>query len=349
MKVGFSLDYNKNDATQMCLHVAQVALDLGCDVEFFPRERPVQVHPFWDRFVLREKRGRFDEWLTSGGLDQLIYTHIPADRELKQVKDNHIDTYLLVLWELIEERALDNIAMFDYVICPGKASLKLLTHRTALPNLCIIPWDTGVPITFEPRRISSDRIGVIWPLEWQQVKRQEPKFVNVATQLLELLDNVWLTITYSNNITSELLRELRRMVTFGDGRVELLKSLSLDKQELLFGHHDLTLWPSLTESVAIVGLTSLCMGTPVIAFDHPTAADAIKDGRNGILVQCEIENHGIGGAKVKPDYPSFGRRLTEMVRDVEALDHLRQNTINGLRERREVFTSKWKDLLVGNS
>lgn len=347
MKVGFSLDYNKNDATQMCLHVAQIALDLGCDIEFFPRERPVQVHPFWDRFVLREKRGRLDEWLTDGGLDHLIYTHIPSDRELKQVKDNHISTFLIVLWEALEERQLDDIALFDYVVCPGKSSLKLMTYRTALPNLFIIPWDTGVPITFEPRRISADRIGVIWPLEWQQVKRQEHKMVNVAEQLLEFFDNVWLTVTYSNNISADFLRELRRMVNFSNGRVELLRSLSLDKQELLFGHHDLTLWPSLTESAALVGLTSLCMGTPVIAFDHPTAADAIKDGRNGILVQCEIESYGIGGARVKPDYPAFGRRLTDVVRNVEELDHLRQNSVNGLRERRELFISKWKDLLVG--
>lgn len=347
MKVGFSLDYGKNDATQMCLHVAQVALDLGCDVEFFPRERPTQVHPFWDRFVLREKRGRFDEWLTNGGIDHLIYTHVPTERELKQVKDNHITMYLLVIWELIEERHLEHVAMFDYLICPGKAALKLMSHRTGLPNLFIIPWDVGVPITFEPRRVTADRIGVIWPLEWQQMKRQEVKFVNVAEQLLEYCDNVWLTVTYSNNVTSDMLKELRKMVTFGDGRVELLRSMSLDKQELLFGHHDLTLWPSLSESAALVGLTSLCMGTPLIAFDHPTAADAIKDGRNGVLVQCEIENSGIGGAKVKPDYPAFGRRLTELVRDTQGLDILRQNTVSGLRERREVFTSKWKDLLVG--
>src|SRR5579872_4224284 len=109
MKVGFSLDYGKNDGTQMCLHVAQTAMDLGCDVEFFPRERPTQVHPFWDRFVLREKRGRFDEWLTTGGLDHLIYTHVPSERELNQVKDNHIRTYLLVLWESLDERQLEHV------------------------------------------------------------------------------------------------------------------------------------------------------------------------------------------------------------------------------------------------
>lgn len=349
MKVGFSLDYGKNDATQMCLHVAQVALDLGCDVEFFPRERPCTVHPFWDRFVLREKRGRFDEWLTTGGLDRLIYTNVPLERELKQVKDNHIDVLLLVLWDLLKEQDLDCLGYFDQAVCPGKSSLKLLSQKTGLPNLCIIPWDTGVPITFEPRRVTGDRIGVIWPLEWQQAKRQEEKVTGSIEQLLEFCENVWLTVTYSNNITSDLLRDLRRMVTYGDGRVELLRSVSLDKQELLFGHHDLTIWPSLSESAALVALTSLSMGTPVISFDHPVAADAIKDGRNGVLVQCEIESVGIGVTKVKPDYPLFGRQLTDLARDVPFLDHLRQNSINGLRERREVFTSKWKDLLVGCS
>lgn len=348
MKVGFSvLNWGRNDATQMCLHVSQVAMDLGCDVEFFPRERPTQVHPFWDRFLLRDKRGRFDAWLTAGGLDHIIYTHIPGESELKQVKDSNIKLYLLVLWELINEKDLDHIELFDYIICPGKAAFQLISHRTALPNIHIVPWDVGVPITFEPRRVTKDRIGVIWPMEWQQAKRQEVKFVNVAEQLLEWCDNVWLTVTYSANVSSEILRELRRTVTFGNGRVELLKSISIDKQELLFGHHDLTLWPSLTESAALVGLTSLCMGTPVIAFDHPTAADAIKDGRNGVLVTCGIETCGIGGAKVKPDYPLFGRRVTELVRNTEELDHLRQHSVNGLRERRELFISKWKDLLVG--
>lgn len=347
MKVGFSLDWSKNDATQMVLHVAQVALDIGCDIEFYPRERPATVHPFWDRFVLREKRGRFDEWLTTGGLDHLIYTHVPLAKELKQVKDNHIKVSLIVLWDSLEEGHLDDLMLFDFIICPGKSSLKLLSHRTGLPNLLIIPWDTGVPITFEPRPVSADRIGIIWPLEWQQVKRQEDKFILVAEQLLEFCPNVWITITYSSNIPSNFLRDLRRMVIYGNGRAEVMHSMSLDKQELLFGYHDLTLWPSLIESAALVGLTSLAMGTPVIAFDHPVAADAIKDGRNGVLVPCEIEPIGIGGAKVKPDYSLFGRKITEVVNDIKLLEHLRQNSVVGLRERREVFTSKWKDLLVG--
>ncbi|NIN63605.1 MAG: hypothetical protein GTO63_02585, partial [Anaerolineae bacterium] len=57
-----------------------------------------------------------------------------------------------------------------------------------------------------------------------------------------------------------------------------------DRQELIFGHHDLTLWPTLVESAALVGLTSLSMGAPVIAFDHPVVGDVIKDGRNGVLI-----------------------------------------------------------------
>lgn len=348
MKVGFSLDYGKNDATQMGLHVAQVALDAGCDVEIYtPPTQRVPVHPFWDRFLVREKRGQFDEWLVTSGLDHLIYMHIPPTKEIKRVKDGHIKVSLVVLWDSLEEEHLDSLILFDSVICPGKSSLKLLSHRVGLPNLSIIPWDTGVPITFEPRPISADRIGIIWPLEWQQAKRQEEKFALVAEQLLELCPNVWITITYSDNIPGNFLRDLRRMVIYGNGRAEVMHSTSLDKQELLFGYHDLTLWPSLTESAALIGLTSLAMGTPVISFDHPVAADAIKDGRNGVLVPCEIETIGIGGAKVKPDYPLFGRKITEVVNDIKLLEHLRQNSIIGLRERREIFTSKWKDLLVG--
>lgn len=347
MKVGFSLDWGKNDATQMCLHVAQVALDAGCDVEFFPRERPVQVHPFWDRFVLREKRGRFDEWLTTGGLDHLIYTHVPIPRELKQVKDNHVSSMLLVLWDTLEEKHLDDLPLFDHIICPGKSSFKLLTHRTGLPTVAIVPWDTGVPITFEPREVHGDRVGIIWPVEWQQAKRQDPKFVLVAEQILEFCPNAWITVTYSNNVSSNMLRDLRRMTVYGNGRVELLRSVSLDRQELLFGHHDLTIWPSLIESAALIALTSLAMGTPVLSFDHPVAADAIKDGRNGVLVPCDIESVGIGVPRVIPDYPLFGRKMTELISNVELLDRLRQHSVAGLRERREVFTSKWKDLLVG--
>jgi hypothetical protein len=56
---------------------------------------------------------------------------------------------------------------------------------------------------------------------------------------------------------------------------------------------------------------------------------------------------GIGVPRVIPDYPLFGRKMTELISNVELLDRLRQHSVAGLRERREVFTSKWKDLLVG--
>jgi glycosyltransferase involved in cell wall biosynthesis len=345
MRIGFSLDYQQNDPTHMSIRLAQLVSDLGCDAELYSRERAGKVHPYWDRFVSKDKRGQFEEWVASG-IDVLIYTHLPHWQEVRYVRSRKVRTILLALWDMMDPNNMESLPLFHQIVCPGKSVIQLLRHQVKLDNFTLIPWDSGIPITFEPRKVTSDRIGVIWPLEWQQAKRQDPQFLAVAEKLVADCPNVWLTISYSGTIPGGLLRDIRNVVNLSNGRVELMKSISLERQELLYGHHDLTVWPSLRESVPLVGLMSLSMGTPLIAFDHPAIADVVRDAGNGVLVPCELDLVGIGGSQVNPDYELFTKRLCELVRNVAMLDHLRQNSVNGLRERRDVFISRWKQLLV---
>lgn len=347
MKIGFRIPYSRCDATFMGLRVGKLALDLGFDIEIYPTDKPTYTHAFWDRYLVRPGKAPLNEWLQCN-LTQIIYTKPPALDELQSTAHLKIRTNLVLLWDLLVPTDDQLLGRFDRIICPARAPMQLLQKRLGLRNLFYIPWDTGVPISYEPRDLDPARLGIIWPLNDSQTYRQDPKFLQVASMLLEQVPSAWLTITYSNGLAHEPLRELRKLAQFADGRVELIRNLSLDKQDLLFGYHDLTVWPALIEAAGLVGLTSLSMAAPVLAFDYPIIGEIIKSGRNGELVPCDLSASPTGVPSVVPDYPLFGKHLVDLARDTQHLSQLRQDAMAGLRERRTGFMTKWQTLLYGS-
>jgi glycosyltransferase involved in cell wall biosynthesis len=148
-------------------------------------------------------------------------------------------------------------------------------------------------------------------------------------------------------MTPAALKDLRRLVQLGNGRVELFKGPSWEKHHLLFGQHDLVVWPTLFEDVGLIGLGSIYMGTPVLAFDMPLIGEYLKDGVNGVLVPCDLDYRWPGAAQVTPNYRVFGEYLESMLDRPEYLTKLRQSVHTGVQSRRDTFFTRWQKLLVG--
>lgn len=344
MKTGLRVPYQRRDETFMSLQVAKLAKEGGYDVEILPIGPITEVHPNWDKYVIKDSSRSVTDWFRTG-LAQVIYTQVPPNNELKQAKNLHIKTILLVMWENLDEEDLGRLKEFDCIVCPAKCVTKFLAGKVKSSNLHDIPWDADIPITFDPRSVDEKRIGIIWPLDGSQAERQESDFLPMISMLLECCPNVWLTVTYSSNLPPTVVKELRKIAQFADGRCELLKNVVTDRQELLFGHHDLTVWPTLVESCGLAGLMSLSMSAPVIAFDHPVIGGFIRDGKNGVLVQCDLNYNDIQMPYVKPNYPLFGKMMVETVQDIKTITKLRESATMLLKDRRETFVSRWKKVL----
>lgn len=343
MTIGFRLRYQKSDDTIVAFRIAEFVQNLGYDVSFISTQKAANVHTVWDKYLHREAKIDYYRWTTL--MSHIYYIGYVHGGEVIAAKKAGAKTILVCLWDEIEHDQVDALELFDTIICPNHKTYQLLKQRLSLENLEHIPWDPGVPLTQEQREINPDRMGFIWPLDGSQSVHQEPKFLHTIETVLKKCPNVWMTVTYSSTMANQGVKELRRLYQVGDGKIELVRNPTWDRHQLLFGHHDLTIWPTLIENVGLIGLSSLYMGVPVLAFDHPVIGEMIKDGRSGILIPCELRSNWFNVPYVKPDYQQFGQAIIKISQDAKKLSDMRGWTVIGLKERREIFNTRMARLL----
>ena len=346
MRAGFHLYYQREDGAYLCLQLAKYLHNQGYDIDLFPIDKPQLVHPFWDRHLVKPGKGGFNSWLDKAQLTHLIFADPPDPGMVEAAKARGIRTYLTVLWTDIEEDDLAVLPMFDKIICPARVTERLLQEGRKLTNLVYLPWDPGVPITRDVRVVDSSRVGLFWPMTGSQSFHQEPDVVPVLEAVLDRHPGAYLTVSYASTIGAKGTALLRKLHAAGSGRVELCKNLSWEKEQLLYGRHDLTVWPSLVESLGLVGLTSVHMGTPVIAFDHPLIGEFVKGDKNGVLVPCELSVNWLGVPYVEADYKSFAETLDATLSNDRKLSRMRETVTYGLRNRRSFFNDVMSNLFT---
>lgn len=345
VNVGFWLYYQKNDATLMAIQLARRLGELGYDVEFYPADRAQAVHPFWDR-CLHRGRLNFYDWLKKYRPSYVIFGKAPPPEYVQATQNAGARAYVLGLWDEIGQEDLPALNVATRVVSPSRAAQQLLAEQLELTNVVYVPWDPGVPITHDDRHVDPAHVGLYWPITGGQCFRQEPEVISLLCRVARKLPQLCLTVTYSSSLGAGAAKELKKLTAAAGGRVELLKNLSWEKEQLLYGHHDLTAWPTVVEGVGLVGLSSVYMGTPVIAFDHPLVGEIIKDGRNGLLVPCELGYNWLKVPYVEPNYDTFEANLVELLQDTDRLEHLRETATHGLSQRREMHTALVDELFT---
>ena len=113
---------------------------------------------------------------------------------------------------------------------------------------------------------------------------------------------------------------------------------------MLYGDHDLVLWPAEIEGFGLVGIESLYMGTPVIAYDIPPISGIITDGVNGMLVPCKKSTAG-GSVYAQPDPKAFINVASEAINN--QLTELNKHVRVGRKTKRNKFNSVWKKIIEG--
>lgn len=340
MKVGLRSPYQRCDATFIALRVARVAQEMGYAVEIMPRDKPASsLFPNWDRVVLRNPKLDYLQWLESG-MSYLIYTEPPVKEELTACARLGIRTIYLALWDHITEADAKILHHFTRVVCPARCCKKLIVDRLGLSNVMACVWDPGTPVTQDLREVDPGRVGVLWPVGGDL----SISFLGSFETFLKKCLHVWATIVYTSDLAAGTVRELRRLSLAMDGRLELIKDPLWDRLQIIYGRHDLTIWPVTSESLGLVGLCSIHMGTPVLAFDHPLIGEIVADGKNGILVPCNLKYNWLEVPSVDPDYSLFGEHLARTAADAPLLTHLRRTTTNGLYRRRKQFQAFWQGM-----
>jgi glycosyltransferase involved in cell wall biosynthesis len=115
---------------------------------------------------------------------------------------------------------------------------------------------------------------------------------------------------------------------------------------LLFSKSDITVWAPKFESFGIIGLNSICMGTPVLSWDIKPQNEYLQPWKNAVLVPCVTRDNWLGVPQVENGcYSDFGDCLISLLRDRELLAKIKSSVLTGMDSRRKQFMAGWAELL----
>ena len=142
-----------------------------------------------------------------------------------------------------------------------------------------------------------------------------------------------------------VLKELRHFLHKNKKIAAVIDTSTCVSSLLLYGAHDLVLWPAEIEGFGLVGIESLYMGTPVIAYDMPPMSDIIIDGVNGMLVPCDTGGAPNGPMFAKPDAVQFIETATIAIDN--RLVGMNKRTKLSRKTKRASFNKGWKKIIEG--
>jgi hypothetical protein len=350
VRVGLHLAYKANDLGYTAIRLAEFFQTLGHDVTFHSTCSQVsRVHPRWDRQVMTERTQPFTSWVS--GLQALVALEPFSPEYFAAAAKAWCRIVLLAPWDTLQESLVACYKMADVVVSPVQQGVQALREFWSLKQARYIPWDNGLPITRKPRQIDPLRVKVLVPMHGWQAGSTSPAVLNVIWHVLHQCPFVDITLVYgAKSFNTSGFKAIRAIgKTFGaSGQFRATSDSGITRDDLLmlYGRHDLTVWASEQEGLGCVGLDSLTMGTPVIAWDVAPQNEFLSDQKNSVLVPCQLKYNLIGVPWVTTDTNAFETRLIELLHDTDLLSDLRRFTRYGLAARRDKFSSGWKDALT---
>lgn len=340
--LGIITRWRNHDCTLAALAAAHRLDDLARRYSIFCYDwRTDRVDPAYDSHVHRRP---FQYWLSK--VNHIIWTAPVDEFFIDAARRRGISNTLYTSWDQLEpydEKVLGN---YTHVLVPSLIQAIQLRDKFRLRNVAILPYDTGLPHTVRcgESRISS-RCRIFLSLYGTQLRRVDLSAILMLANIIRDFPGVTATVACSKGLTAYTYRELKALVKQYPDRWRILWDSPWHEQAVLMGVHDLTVIPAKWDGFGTVATTSLTMGTPVIAWDITPMSEFVSSGRNGLLVSSPVEYNWLGMATVKPDYGEFDRVLRWLLDQPDALNELKQHTLEHLEERRQDFRKGWDAVL----
>lgn len=346
MRVGFHTAYRDDDLAHAALRLARFARELGYDVSIRSHHPGrCKVDRDWDSRVELEADRSFGEWVKSCRV--VVWTE-PGPAELIAAAARvGAKTVVLLPWDFLGTSFQAFYRSADVLVSPVKEGATVLKENWPDARVKFVPWDVGLPPTRKPAPKDPSRVRVLFPVHGWQSGRVCPDVLTVVYRLMSALDHVDVTFLYNHKaVGTDGLKAVRRLAAkFGD-RFEPLsdKGMSRDRVLVEYAAADLTAWASEFEGLGRVGLESLAMGTPVVAYDVPPQSEFLKDRCNAVLVPCELKYTTTGVPIVNPNPAEFGKALEDVCSRPRELSDMRRSVRYGLADRLARFKAGWKDI-----
>lgn len=300
-------------------------------------ERPTPLNCSWDEQILRT--AVFETWLDS--VDVVVWTHLPTSREIGAAREARKQTIVIPMWHELQSNSKKVLQAVDAVVCPH-TSLSNVFRRWPSIRTHYVPWCPGTPLTSRAGLRSDGCVHALVAMFDQAPKYVETTFIDELVRILDALPCVHFTLAYaSSQMKGHSLNRLRGLhKRYGD-RFALARGVAVRNRPLLYARHDVTLWPSCSEDIGLVGLESLSMGTPVLGWKVPPFDEFLTcDGAQ--LVSCTVHQSPIGVCSAEGNFYKFGVAAQQLLSDPARIVKMQQACYPVLKTRQQEFVEFWR-------
>ena len=349
MKLGIVLNYIRHDSTYAALKTAELLRDQGYYVTFFDKNiksAKARLHAHWDDFMLSSREVAFEDWLDD--CDIVVWFAYPSVKESKILKKEKIPSICVATWDSVDDDVISSIKLCNKVVCPSKAQTTYFKDYWRLPDVTYVPLACNVPLTNNSRLIN-DSVKMLVACPGYQLKRiDHSKLFDALYMAMLMFPKLNVDFLFSSKVASQIkvnVTKFEKTFESGNKLTTIDDPTGFAEGPLAYSLCDITLWPVQLESFGYVGLESLSMGTPVIAYDFSPMNEIIQDGLNGFLIPCDKKETDMGVNFAAHNGKEMVKVLTSIMCHPDKILKARLGTHLGLTERNKDFKEGWSTLL----
>jgi len=343
-RLGICTSYTHTDETCAAIQLADYAQAQGIRVTLWAEHRPtVPRFPAWDHAAVTSRQLPFDVWCRK--CTHVIWTSHISQQRLATCRHYGVRTLAVARWDHLASLSTATTHA-DCVISPYACVTRIIRRRSSVPVAELL-WDAPCPLTRSTTR--GDDTQILVPLFDEQLVRTPTAVFALLASVLRQTAAVSVTIARGGRWSRQAVRELRSLVSRYPDRCRVARCDQWTDRLALFAAHDLTLWLAEFEGLASIGLWSLCMGTPVVAWNVPPQNEYLQHNRNSLLVGCRCRTEQWGLVRAMSDYPRMRGTLQQLLLDRAQLRYLQANAHLGLAARRNTFKEGWSQLWAADA
>lgn len=343
--LGICTRYQQTEVAHAAVCLAEHAQATGFDVSLrADRVCLREVTPYWDARVHRANKDELLDWFDR--CDRVLWTRCPDLVDIELAHNAGVEVWILAVWDELAPEDIPALVAADRIICPYACTAEALLRRNTDMERISLPWVVPVPVS-PHSGVESPRLRVALPLFDSQPRRNDSSVFTLVHDLLIRVPHMDLTLGQGHGWSPGSRRALKELRRLHGPRITVVQHPKYLQRISFFAQADLTLWPSRYEGLALMGLWSTTVGTPVVAWDVQPQAEYLRHLRNSYLVPCELETNWLGVPEAVPQYEIFLEHTASLLHDRALLGRIQQSAVDGAADRKARFAIGWQTLLQG--
>lgn len=344
MRIGIYTHYAHCDQAYLAVRLAELCRQAGVEFDIYSAIEPAKLGSPYDKLVLTRQMTKFTDWVKKHKV--ILWTHVPRIEQLKCADRAGVKTVVAPMWQELVAPFRKALRAADVVVALCAEQTELFRDIYNLRNVVCIPFDPGLPTTRKTALTDPRNVRVLLPWFDRTARCTGNEFLSGLHQVVGSMPDLRLTVAITpSRFAPSIVQFFKNLREKTAGRVTITRHTPLKSRPLLFGSHDLTLSPGECDNYGLIPLTSIYMGTPVLATGVSPQRDIIENGQNGLLIRTKADYDEHGVVHALPDYALLIGALQDFVAEPRHIDTLNKHVSKGLPQRRRAFDAGWRQIL----